>query len=137
MQHRQQEFINRFDEVIVFAIPSRSEVEQLAILMLDGIIKEVEKTRGITIRVEPAVIGILVDAGYDPSFGAREMRRTVGQKIETYLANIMLKNMPKRGDEILISAADIRGYYPPEPYKGKGVRYVGEHIVRKEGKTVQ
>jgi len=34
-------------------------------------------------------------------------------------------------------AADIRGYYPPEPYKGKGVRYVGEHIVRKEGKTVQ
>ena len=34
-------------------------------------------------------------------------------------------------------AADIRGYYPPEPYKGKGVRYVGEKIIRKEGKTVQ
>lgn len=34
-------------------------------------------------------------------------------------------------------AANIRGFYPPEPYKGKGVRYVGEKIVRKEGKTVQ
>ncbi len=34
-------------------------------------------------------------------------------------------------------AADIRGYYPPEPYKGKGVRYAGEQIIRKEGKTVQ
>ena len=34
-------------------------------------------------------------------------------------------------------AADIRAYYPPEPYKGKGVRYAGEHLVRKEGKTVQ
>jgi large subunit ribosomal protein L6 len=34
-------------------------------------------------------------------------------------------------------AADIRSYYPPEPYKGKGVRYVGEKIIRKEGKTVQ
>jgi len=34
-------------------------------------------------------------------------------------------------------AADIRAYYPPEPYKGKGVRYAGEQIVRKEGKTVQ
>ena len=34
-------------------------------------------------------------------------------------------------------AAEIRGFYPPEPYKGKGVRYAGEHIVRKEGKTVQ
>lgn len=35
------------------------------------------------------------------------------------------------------AAADIRAYYPPEPYKGKGVRYAGEKIVRKEGKTVQ
>jgi large subunit ribosomal protein L6 len=34
-------------------------------------------------------------------------------------------------------AAEIRSYYPPEPYKGKGVRYVGEKVERKEGKTVQ
>lgn len=35
------------------------------------------------------------------------------------------------------TAADIRAYYPPEPYKGKGIRYAGEQIRRKEGKTVQ
>lgn len=34
-------------------------------------------------------------------------------------------------------AAEIRSFYPPEPYKGKGVRYHDEHVVRKEGKTVQ
>jgi len=34
-------------------------------------------------------------------------------------------------------AAELRGFYPPEPYKGKGIRYVGEKVVRKEGKTVQ
>jgi large subunit ribosomal protein L6 len=34
-------------------------------------------------------------------------------------------------------ASEIRAFYPPEPYKGKGVRYVGEHVIRKEGKTVQ
>ncbi len=34
-------------------------------------------------------------------------------------------------------AADVRGYYPPEPYKGKGVRYKDEHVRRKEGKTVK
>jgi large subunit ribosomal protein L6 len=34
-------------------------------------------------------------------------------------------------------AAELRGFYPPEPYKGKGVRYVGEHVQRKEGETVQ
>ena len=34
-------------------------------------------------------------------------------------------------------AAELRGFYPPEPYKGKGVRYAGEAVRRKEGKTVQ
>jgi large subunit ribosomal protein L6 len=34
-------------------------------------------------------------------------------------------------------AAEIRGFYPPEPYKGKGVRYTDERVIRKEGKTVQ
>ena len=34
-------------------------------------------------------------------------------------------------------AAEIRSFYPPEPYKGKGVRYSDERVVRKEGKTVQ
>ncbi len=34
-------------------------------------------------------------------------------------------------------AANIRAYYPPEPYKGKGIRYAGEQVRRKEGKTVQ
>ena len=34
-------------------------------------------------------------------------------------------------------AAELRSFYPPEPYKGKGVRYVGEKVLRKEGKTVQ
>ena len=34
-------------------------------------------------------------------------------------------------------AAEIRGFYPPEPYKGKGVKYADEKIIRKEGKTVQ
>ncbi|MEI8040696.1 MAG: 50S ribosomal protein L6 [Verrucomicrobiota bacterium] len=34
-------------------------------------------------------------------------------------------------------AAELRGFYPPEPYKGKGVRYSDERVVRKEGKTVQ
>ena len=34
-------------------------------------------------------------------------------------------------------ASDLRAYHPPEPYKGKGIRYVGEKVTRKEGKTVQ
>jgi large subunit ribosomal protein L6 len=49
--------------------------------------------------------------------------------------NILVEGSDKQ--KVGAVAADIRAFYPPEPYKGKGIRYVGEHILRKEGKTAQ
>jgi large subunit ribosomal protein L6 len=49
--------------------------------------------------------------------------------------NILIEGPDKQ--KVGAVAADIRAYYPPEPYKGKGVRYAGEQIIRKEGKTAQ
>ena len=49
--------------------------------------------------------------------------------------NILVEGADKQ--KVGAVAADIRAYYPPEPYKGKGVRYAGEQIIRKEGKTAQ
>lgn len=53
----------------------------------------------------------------------------------TDAVNILVEGSDKQ--KVGAVAADIRRYYPPEPYKGKGVRYAGEHIIRKEGKTAQ
>ena len=49
--------------------------------------------------------------------------------------NILVEGADKQ--KVGAVAADIRAYYPPEPYKGKGVRYAGEQIIRKEGKTAE
>ena len=49
--------------------------------------------------------------------------------------NILIEGADKQ--KVGAVAADIRAYYTPEPYKGKGVRYSGEQIIRKEGKTAQ
>ncbi len=49
--------------------------------------------------------------------------------------NILVEGADKQ--KVGAVAADIRAYYPPEPYKGKGVRYSDEHVIRKEGKTAQ
>ena len=49
--------------------------------------------------------------------------------------NILIEGADKQ--KVGAVAADIRAFYPPEPYKGKGVRYAGEQIIRKEGKTAQ
>jgi large subunit ribosomal protein L6 len=49
--------------------------------------------------------------------------------------NVLVEGADKQ--KVGAVAADIRRYYPPEPYKGKGVRYSGEQIIRKQGKTAQ
>ncbi len=101
------EFINRFDEVIVFTQPSSEEVQKLAILMLDEVIQRFENDRGIHISVEPSVIQLLVERGFSPEYGAREMRRTITQTIENYLADYLLCHTVKRGDEIRIQRKDL------------------------------
>ncbi len=53
----------------------------------------------------------------------------------TDATNILVEGSDKQ--KVGAVSADIRAFYPPEPYKGKGVRYAGEHIIRKEGKTAQ
>ena len=49
--------------------------------------------------------------------------------------NILIEGADKQ--KVGAVAADIRAYYPPEPYKGKGVRYLGERVVRKAGKAAK
>ncbi len=60
----------------------------------------------------------------------REIKVTVNENTKITIEGI---------DKQLVGqcAADIRAFYPPEPYKGKGIRYAGEQVRRKEGKTVQ
>ena len=102
------EFINRFDEVVLFYPLSVETAAQVASLMLNEVINDVQKHRGVTVRVEDDVIGALVEHGYSVEFGAREMRRTVTEMIEDFLADYMLRNDVKRGDEIVIRKGDLK-----------------------------
>lgn len=101
------EFINRFDEVIVFHAPSSEDIKKIAILMLDDIIHSIQEERGISITIEEGVLMALAEKGYDPTFGAREMRRTITKSIENYLANYLLTHTMKRGDRIIIQKEDL------------------------------
>ena len=103
------EFINRFDEVIVFYPPTPAEIQQITILMLDQIVKDVFARRGIKITVEQGVVELLAKRGYNPQFGAREMRRTVTQTVENYLADYMLQHEVKRGETIAITVKELEG----------------------------
>jgi ATP-dependent Clp protease ATP-binding subunit ClpA len=101
------EFFNRFDEAILFYPPSAEEVRQIAMLMLGSIIKDIGEKRGIQVKIESGVIDLLAERGFNPEFGAREMRRTITQTVETYLANYLLQHEVKRGQEMLVRRADL------------------------------
>ncbi len=102
------EFVNRFDEVVLFYPLSENGIEEVAILMLDDIISDIRAKRGIEVRMDADVVQGLVERGYSIEFGAREMRRTITGIIEDYLADYMLAHDVKRGEIISIRTQDLQ-----------------------------
>lgn len=101
------EFVNRFDEVIIFTPPTPEEIRQIAILMVHELIQRFTTERGISLIVEPSVMDFLATKGFSTEFGAREMRRTITQTIENYLADYLLTHDVKRGDVIEVQREDL------------------------------
>ncbi len=95
------EFLNRFDAVIVFKPLTRDQVVQIAWLMINKIGKQLE-AKGISFRADDKAVEQLADAGFDPQFGARPLRRVMQDRVETQLADIILKNEVERKDTIVL-----------------------------------
>lgn len=95
------EFLNRFDGVILFKSLARSDIKQIAGLMLNGVSKSLDN-KGIELKVEPAALEFLADIGFDPEFGARPMRRTLQERVENELADLLLSGKLKRRDTVVI-----------------------------------
>lgn len=111
---------------------ARALVNNMVVGVSEGFVKDLEiQGVGFKAAVQGKTLKLNLGFSHDILFPIPE-----GIKI-TVAENTKLK--VEGVDRQLVGqvAADIRSYYPPEPYKGKGVRYVGEHIIRKEGKTVQ
>ena len=95
------EFLNRFDGVIVFRPLSRANLLDIADLMLSKLKQNLEE-KDITLLVSPPAKEQIVDLSYSPTFGAREMRRVIQEKIENLLAVALLKGEIKKGDKVRI-----------------------------------
>ncbi len=102
------EFVNRFDEVVLFTPLSPENSMKVGTLMLQDVIDDVHRKRGIHIVIEEDLIKQLVERGYSVEFGAREMRRTITDIIEDYLADYLLRNDVKRGEKITVRKEDLK-----------------------------
>jgi len=111
---------------------SRALVANMVLGVSEGFVKDLEiHGVGFKANVQGKVLNLNLGFSHDIHFPIPE-----GIKI-TVAENTKIKIEGADKKTVGQVAADIRAYYPPEPYKGKGVRYAGEQLVRKEGKTVQ
>ena len=111
---------------------SRALINNMVTGVSAGFIKDLEiQGVGFKAAVKGAILDLNLGFSHDIHFPIPQgIKVTVAENTKIKIEGI---------DRQLVGqvAADIRAYYPPEPYKGKGVRYAGEQIQRKEGKTVQ
>ncbi|MCY3654052.1 MAG: ATP-dependent Clp protease ATP-binding subunit, partial [Cyanobacteria bacterium MAG IRC1_bin_28] len=99
------EFLNRLDEVIVFRQLTRAEVKQIAALMLKEVFARMQE-KEITLSVTESFQDRLVEEGYNPSYGARPLRRAVMRLLEDSLAEEFLNGAIKEGDHALVDVDD-------------------------------
>ncbi len=100
-QYFRPEFLNRLDEIIVFRQLTRDEVKEIAEIMLKEVFSRIQD-KGITLTVSNAFKERLVEEGYNPSYGARPLRRAVMRLLEDSLAEEVLSGRIKDGDEAIV-----------------------------------
>lgn len=95
------EFINRIDETIVFKPLSKEEIREIVKLQAQEIINRLEDLE-ISARVTDTAVDIIADAGFDPEYGARPIRRAIQKQIEDELSEMLLSGAIELGDQITI-----------------------------------
>ncbi len=94
------EFLNRVDETIVFRSLTREELEKIVELMLDEIRARLQQEKEVKLTLTKDAKNFLIDKGYDPTFGARPLKRAIQRYVEDPLAEEMLKGNLKKGKAI-------------------------------------
>lgn len=102
--HFRPEFLNRIDEIVVFDPLTREDLVQIVEIHLDRLANLLAQ-RGLKLEVTPAAKEYLAQAGYDPDFGARPLKRTIQREVQDVLALKVLSGEFKEGDTILVDSS--------------------------------
>merc|ERR1711981_690458 len=100
-QYFRPEFLNRLDEIIVFRQLTKSEVKEIAGIMLKDVFTRTEE-KGIILDVTERFKDRLVDEGFNPAYGARPLRRAIMRLMEDGLAEKMLMGDIREGDSVIM-----------------------------------
>ena len=108
------ELLNRMDEVVVFQKLDDEALLQVAALLCEKVARRAEQA-GLQLQVEDSALRLLLKEGTDPAYGARALRRAVVRLIEDALSTELLEGRVKRGDRVLVRAAEEKLTFAREP----------------------
>jgi ATP-dependent Clp protease ATP-binding subunit ClpB len=99
------EFINRLDDIVEFAQLTREEIGQIVDVQVARLISRVAE-RGITVSLSDDARTLIGNLGYDPTYGARPLKRVIQKRLVDKLALALLEGRFAAGDTVLVGAAD-------------------------------
>ncbi|MHA3104118.1 ATP-dependent chaperone ClpB [Acinetobacter sp. ANC 3791] len=102
-QHFRPEFINRIDELVIFHSLKKVQIRGIADIQLSRLRSRLTE-KDMSLTVEDSAFDSLIDAGFDPIYGARPLKRAIQQQVENSLAQKILSGEFVSGDNIVISA---------------------------------
>ncbi len=111
-QNFRPEFINRVDETVVFHPLAKDQIRDIANIQLQHLAARLQ-SQDYTLKISDQAIDILGEAGFDPVYGARPLKRAIQQYLENPLAQMILKGDYLPGDVIEISTSDSELVFVP------------------------
>jgi len=102
-EHFRPEFVNRIDELVVFHSLQKAQIRGIADIQLDRLRSRLAD-KDMSLAVEDSAFELLIDAGFDPVYGARPLKRAIQQQVENTLAQKILSGAFQPGDTIVVQA---------------------------------
>jgi ATP-dependent Clp protease ATP-binding subunit ClpB len=101
--HFRPEFVNRIDEVVVFDALTREDIERIVEIQMRGLRARLGE-RKLQIELTDDAVKYVANAGYDPTFGARPLKRLIQREIQDPLALLLLSGEVREGDTVVVEA---------------------------------
>jgi ATP-dependent Clp protease ATP-binding subunit ClpB len=103
-QHFRPEFINRIDEAVVFHPLGQGQIRAICKIQID-LLRQRLQEKDISLEISEAALDLLGEAGFDPVYGARPLKRAIQRQMENPLANELLSGRFMPGDVIKVDTA--------------------------------
>lgn len=124
------EFLNRIDEIVIFHSLKKDELHQIVKLMAKQVIDRIAD-QGICVKITPAAIDVIADAGFDPEYGARPIRRALQTEIEDRLSESLLSGEIKAGNQVTLGARQGKITINVKEIKAKETKDTSEPVASK------